>query len=147
MAKIERADELNAQRKALEELLRTLTDAGQFEARCIVSAKLEAVYKELHHLPQQKDSAEMVLEVFKEITGGVHLEGRQVSPSMLPVARVVAEMVVRSGWDSDRIEFYTDGAFVMFKAGEAGPVNLSGYNFARQLKSCLDVITEAGHFV
>jgi hypothetical protein len=34
----------------------------------------------------------------------------------------------------------------MFKAGNAGEVNLSGYNFAYQVKLCLDAITEAGYF-
>ncbi len=48
MAKNTRTDYLNAQRQILEDLFKQMQDAGQTIAANMVSAKLEAVCKELH---------------------------------------------------------------------------------------------------
>lgn len=48
MVKNTRTDELNAQRQILEEVFKDLQNAGETNAAIMVSAKLEAICKELH---------------------------------------------------------------------------------------------------
>ena len=48
MVKNTRTDGLNAQRQILEEVFKDLQNAGETNAAIMVSAKLEAICKELH---------------------------------------------------------------------------------------------------
>lgn len=80
---------------------------------------------------------------FKQIAAGVSVNH---IVSVTPVASTVAEMVVRAHWNQEDFTFRSEGGSVLFKAGGAGEVNLSGYNFAYQVKLCADAIAEAGYF-
>lgn len=80
---------------------------------------------------------------FKQIAAGVSANH---IISVTPVASTVAEMVVRAHWDPEGFTFRSEGGSVLFKAGNAGEVNVSGYNFAYQVKLCADAIAEAGYF-
>lgn len=80
---------------------------------------------------------------FKQIAAGVSVNH---IVSVTPVASTVAEMVVRAHWNPEDFTFRSEGSSVLFKAGCAGEVNLSGYNFAYQVKLCADAIAEAGYF-
>ena len=80
---------------------------------------------------------------FKQIAAGVSVNH---IVSVTPVASTVAEMVVRAHWNPEDFAFRSEGGSVLFKAGNTGEVNISGYNFAYQVKLCSDAIAEAGYF-
>jgi hypothetical protein len=65
---------------------------------------------------------------------------------VVPIASTIGKIIARSRWNPEGFSMSLDHGSIMFKAGNAGEVNLSGYNFAYQVKLCLDAITEAGYF-
>lgn len=75
------------------------------------------------------------------------LNGDQVE-KIKPIANTIAEMIVRCNWEIERFKFkqeFENVAFVI-DGKDSFTAYLSGYNYAYQVKLCLDVIASAGLF-
>lgn len=89
-------------------------------------------------------------EIFvKTVKGTEHLvagiPGEKRYPVM-PIASTLAKIITRSNWNPEDFALRLECGCIMFKAGKSEEVNISGYNFAYQIKLCLDAIEKAGYF-
>ena len=75
------------------------------------------------------------------------LNGDQVE-KIKPVANTIAEMIVRCNWCNDRFKFKQEfgNIALVIDGKDSFTAYLSGYNYAYQIKLCLDVIEAAGFF-
>ena len=58
---------------------------------------------------------------------------------------VIAEIIERSRWAHDNITFDYDGGNIYFRVGSLKAC-ITGYNFAYQVKICMDLFDAAGYF-
>lgn len=79
-------------------------------------------------------------------------DGHGAKERAYSLARIVAEAIVKSGWENqvNFFGFYLDCGFLTFSCangcGKTEEANISGYNFAYQVKLIFDSIEKSGFF-